>query len=114
MREIAGDSTYSFSQNERVFRRTFEILRDTLSDESFKRFSVEKGRFSGGFAISQFETVACGIGYNVARGVEPTDVREKVSGLWTNKGYTDWTGSGITAARRLPRLIPLGRAIFGN
>lgn len=114
MRIIAADTSYNASQHEEIFRKTFTLLKDKLSDASFKRFNVERGKFQGGFAVSQFEAVACGVGYNIARGVQPTDVAEKVAGLWTSPAYTTWTGSGITAARRLPKLIPLGRQLFAD
>ncbi len=114
MRVIAADGRYNTDQHEAVFRRTFELLKEKLSDSSFKRFNVERDRFQGGFAVSQFEAVACGIGYNIAIGNQPTDVAAKVARLWTTQAYTAWTGSGITAARRLPKLIPLGRQLFAD
>lgn len=68
----------------------------------------------GSFNISQFEVVACGIGYNLGQGVQPTNIEDKIQQLWADTRYTDWTGSGITAARRLPRIVPLGREVFAN
>lgn len=114
LRELAIDKNYSFVENERVFKETFFILQRELSDNAFRKFSTEKQKYLGGFAISQFETVACGIGYNLAQNIKPTSVETKVASLWSRLDYTNWTGSGITAARRLPRLIPLGRKIFGS
>lgn len=114
MRLIAADANYNTSAHEVVFRRTFKILQENLSDSSFKRFNVDRQKFQGGFAISQFEAVAYGVGYNVARGITPTNIGRKVADLWITRDYTDWTGSGITAARRLPRIVPLGRRLFAS
>lgn len=114
LREMAENKKYKYKDNEMVFSKTFEILQNNLSDSAFKRYSVEKKRFLGGFIISQFEAVACGIGHNIANGITPTKVKIKAANLWSTKDYTDWTGSGITAARRLPRLIPLGRQTFSD
>lgn len=114
MRELAQDTDFDRNAAEVAFRNTFDAIDSAMTDLAFKRFSVEKQRYMGAFLISQYEVVACGIGYNVARGIAPTDIAEKVAALWSDPNYTDWTGSGITAARRLPRLIPLGRQLFST
>lgn len=114
MREIAANENFDREAAANAFRQTFGLINDQLSDSAFKRYDIQKQRFMGAFQISQFEVVACGIGFNMVQGHEPTDLPEKVKGLWQNETYTSWTGSGITAARRLPRLIPLGREIFSS
>jgi len=112
MRGLASRKDYDFATAEKAFTNTFGLLQNQLSEAAFKRFNSSKGVFQGGFAISQFEVVACGIGYNLSRGVSPTSIPNKVAGLSTTDTYTAWSGSGITAARRLPKLIPLGRSLF--
>jgi len=114
LRVMAADSAYDFKRNEEIFLSTFNMLQSNLSDDSFRKYSDEKGRFLGGFAITQFETVACGIAFNLRQSRTPTDIRNKVAGLWNRADYTAWTKSGITASRRLPRLIPLGRDLFAS
>lgn len=114
LRAIASDAGYDLKRHEDVFRRTFSALKAELDDDAFKKFCIEKNKFLGGFAISQFETVACGVAFNIARQIAPTSIGSKVAGLWGMQEYTAWTGSGITAARRLPRLIPLGRELFSS
>ncbi len=114
MRNMASDKKYNKTKYEKIFKETFKLLNESLQDSAFKRYNTDKKRFQGGFAISQFEVVACGIGYNLDRGVNPSKLEKKISGLWSDKNYTEWTGSGITAARRLPRLIPLGRNLFAD
>lgn len=114
MRAMAADVDYPKTQHEDVFRKTFAILKEVLGDSSFKKFNVSRNKFQGGFAISQFETVACGIGYNIARGITPTDIASKVAALWSTPDYIQWTGSGMNAARRAPKIIPLGRQIFSD
>ena len=114
MRDLAADKAFDRDAAERVFKETFEHIDAHLSDAAFKRYNVDQKRFMGAFLISQFEVVACGIGYNILNGRTPTKTESKVADLWSNPDYTNWTGSGITAARRLPRLIPLGRRLFAD
>lgn len=112
MRNIAADSDFEKATWEALFKQTFDVLKDELSDESFKRYSNDKQKFAGGFLLSQYEVVAYGVGYNLKNGNSVENVRQKAAGIWSNNRYTEWSGSGITATRRLPRILPFGREVF--
>jgi len=114
MSDLAIDGNFEKNRWEQLFKQTFDLLSGTLAERSFKRFDVQKGKSVGGFLLSQYEVVAFGIAYNLERGTVAVDLDERVRGIWANREYTDWTGSGITATRRLPRIIPLGRRTFEN
>lgn len=114
MTEIANQAQFDKKLWTRLFRKTFDLLASELSDDSFKRYSHTKSRFMGGFLLSQFEVVACGVAYNLhtRRKKSIKNISQIVSDIWTSPDYTNWSGSGITATRRLPRLIPFGRGLF--
>ncbi len=114
MSEIASQEEFDKNRWGDLFKKTFDALTVELNDSSFKRYNVNKSRFMGGFLLSQFEVVACGIAYNLDRNIPITNITQKVADIWNNPEYTDWSGSGITATRRLPRLIPFGREVFSN
>lgn len=114
MRTIAMDKDFNKQAWEALFKMTFDILSTELSDESFKRFSTSKNKFTGGFLLSQFEVVAYGIGYNLNNGVSIKNVSQKAASIWSDTKYTEWSGSGITATRRLPRILPFGRKVFSS
>lgn len=114
MRELASDSNFDKDFWQKLFEDTFDLLQTSLSDSAFKRFDSSKSKFLGGFLLSQFEVVACGVAYNLNQKtcISNVEVREKAAELWSNDTYTQWSGSGITATRRLPNLLPLGRNVF--
>ena len=114
MSEIASNEAFDKNMWNNLFRTTFDLLVNELGDSSFKRYNANKTKFMGGFLLSQFEVVACGVAYNLNQNVKISDLSQKVADIWSNQQYTDWSGSGITATRRLPRLIPFGREIFSN
>lgn len=114
MRIIAADTNFNKVTWEALFKKTFDFLSKELSDESFKRFSISKNKFTGGFLLSQFEVVAYGIGFNINKNVHIKNVSEKAASIWSNNQYTDWSGSGITATRRLPKILPFGREVFSG
>ena len=64
--------------------------------------------------MSLYETIALGVAYNIKNEslCDVNDIDRRAKSLWSDKRFTDWASSGVTASRRLPRLIPLGREIF--
>ncbi|MEO6423558.1 MAG: DUF262 domain-containing protein [Candidatus Nitrotoga sp.] len=114
MRAIAVNVAFNMAMWERLFKQTFDFLQGELSEESFKRYSIPKQKFTGGFLLSQFEVVAYGVGYNLANANNLKNVTATAKSIWSDTRYTDWSGSGITATRRLPRILPFGREIFNG
>ena len=114
MSDIAIDKSFDRDKWEQLFKQTFDLLSEALAEKSFKRFDNKKDKAVGGFLLSQFEVVAFGVAFNVDQGTITDNIEDKAKEIWSNKEYTDWTGSGITATRRLPRIIPLGRRTFEN
>ncbi|MEL7077704.1 MAG: DUF262 domain-containing protein [Cyanobacteria bacterium J06582_2] len=112
MRDIALDATLDYDYIKQAFKKTFDVLDKSLGDNSFKRYKPEQDKFLGGFILSAYEVITLGIGYNY-NNMPPIDkVPQIVKSIWSNSIYQKWSGSGTTAERRLPNLIPLGRRMF--
>jgi Protein of unknown function DUF262 len=113
MTGIAKDTDYDLQEESYAFTKTFELLNKCTSGESFRKYDLNKNKFSGGFLLAPFEAIALGIGYNYESSTnDPTDLREKIISLWSNTEYTSAFGRGKDASSRLPKLIPLGRKFF--
>ncbi len=113
---LAQKKKFNYRINEQIFKKTFDALVDSVGENAFKRFSVTKNRHEGGFLLSQFEVVALGLAYNINKNTQISNskIEETISGIWSSKRYTEWSGYGVNAARRIPRLIPFGRTIFST
>lgn len=111
---MARDESFDRDEAARRFRETFRRLSEAAGDDTFVRFVADRERFMGGFIVSAFEVIAFGVGYNVDRAPEADELRTRIKNLWSNHEYRDASGSGFTASRRLPRLIPLGRTLFAE
>jgi hypothetical protein len=114
MRQLATDPSLKKTRHEKSFKRTFECLERTVGGDAFKRFNSKKKRHEGGFLLSQFEVIALGLGFNINHPVDDKVIPKLIQSIWATKEYTDWAGSGITATRRLPHLVPLGRQLFSK
>lgn len=114
MTEIAQNKKYKKPQVKALFEQTFSLLNEVLGDDAFKRFSVKKDRHEGGFLLSLYEVVGLGVAFNIAKKslCSKTKIAERARSVWSNPNFTDWATAGVTATRRLPRLIPLGRELF--
>lgn len=113
IKEIANNPNFNFEEEKAAFEKTFQILNECMAGESFRKYDAKKQKFSGGFMLAPFETIALGIGYNYQR-YNPTckELQEKIIELWSNPDYTSAFGRGKDARVRLPKLIPLGRELF--
>jgi hypothetical protein len=115
MVEISERKDFDYPQEERAFRGTFEILKEQLGGDSFRRYDGKGRRFLGGFSVSAFEAVALGIGYNFKKVRKcPSTVPEKVRRIWSDDTFTKSSGSGIRASSRVPKTIPYGRKLFAE
>jgi hypothetical protein len=57
--------------------------------------------------------IALGVGYRYAELYQSNiDIQERVKQVYSHETYKKWSGSGTTAERRIPKLLPLGRQIF--
>jgi hypothetical protein len=113
---IAGSKKFQRKRAKELFNSTFQILSETMGEDSFKRFNVEKGRHEGGFLLSLYEVVALGVAYNIAAGTlcDRSEISERARSVWSGGIFRTWAKSGVTATRRLPHLVPLGRDLFSK
>ncbi len=112
MIELAEKEVIDFPQYERAFYTTFNILVRTTGGNSFRRYVPNSDRYTGGFLLSAYEVIALGVGFNHLGLPNDDDLTNRIKNVWESEIYAAWSGSGITAMRRLPHIIPLGREIF--
>ncbi len=113
MVDIANNPKFDFQEEEQAFKTTFRVLQQFTDDNSFRKYKPAEAKFSGGFLVSPFETIALGIGFNYRKLEQAQiNIEELVKSIWSNETYNKYSGSGITAALRLPKIVPLGRKIF--
>jgi hypothetical protein len=110
---------YDRSIYQTIFKETFRILNETFSEQAFKKFNIEKGRFEGKFLLAAYEAIAIGVGKNsVAWAESPMDearqenLINKVKGLWQNPQFQAKYGSGVNVTSRVPIIVPLGTEVL--
>jgi hypothetical protein len=114
MMDFAKSSHFNPQDIETRFKATFDILAKTVGQNAFRKYSFDKKKFVGGFVVSPYEVIACGLGFHNDKVSPKAKIEQIIQNLWKNNIYTKWSGSGMTATRRLPKLIPLGRKLFSR
>lgn len=116
MRASFTPGAHDFTPDYDVFRRTFAALDAACGDNALRKYDTQRARFSGPFLISAFELIAFGVASNISHVEQKGDLwlAEKVKAIWTDDRITGIYGQGISTARRLPRTLAAGRAIFSE
>jgi uncharacterized protein with ParB-like and HNH nuclease domain len=113
--ELAKDKAFDRREEEKAFLATFQLLKQTLGDDSFRRYDKVRKRFVGGFSVSAFEAIALGVGYNYKKLLgTPAAIAEKAKSIWSDPIFYNNSGSGVRASSRVPKIVPYGRKLFGT
>jgi hypothetical protein len=110
--KLASLESFDRGHWERKFTNVCRVLADEVGENAFRRYSIAKKRHEGGFAISQFEAVTAGVAARLDAELPMAVISERIKSLWDEEEFTDMTRSGVTAARRLKRIIPFARRHF--
>jgi hypothetical protein len=115
MVEMASSGTFAYEEESTAFQRTFDILRENVENDSFRRYDPARNKHVGGFLITPFEVFAIGIGNNYQT-VESSecDIKALIRTFWTDNYPNLPLGGGVRASSRIPITINLGRELFAN
>jgi hypothetical protein len=112
MRHLAVDPNFNIEFERSVFEKVFSTVLSVLGPGSFTRPDSKRG-----FLISVYEVVAAGFGWHMRsdldRTVDAEKLKETCISLFANEVFREYSKSGRSATSRLPKLVPLGRSLFG-
>jgi hypothetical protein len=109
---LAKDGSFNRAATYNEFKMVFDTLCGQMGVDAFKRYSTGKNRHEGAFLVSVYEGVTAGVKQRVGAGKDVNSIPDLCKGLWTERDFTDWARSGVTASRRLWRVIPFSRKYF--
>jgi hypothetical protein len=110
--EQARDPNFPFDAIASSFDQTFNFLAENFGENSFRRYSLNRGRYLGPLLVSVFEVVAVGLCQLVQTGGQLPDANvflERHKQLWPELGDKPFVGSGIRASTRVPETVRFGR-----
>src|SRR5690554_3423899 len=99
---------------EAIFKRTFDKLKTTLGENSFKKFDPERSSFTGAFNVSAFEMITSGIAANIEHieNLGNDELEEKIKQLYSNNHVQTSLSRGIKPIKRFKDLTLFSREYF--
>lgn len=58
---IKQQNQFDYTTEEKVFQNVFQLLNESLGEDSFKKYDIQKNKFTGAVSISQFEAIVPGL-----------------------------------------------------
>ena len=113
--KLSKDQEFAFNDEKRKFVKLFALLNNSCDEKCFKKH--DGNDFRGKFLESAYEAITLGLGFNIDDYSETlnTDqelVSQKIVGMWSETGFTNYSGSGSNAQTRIPKMIEFGRNYF--
>jgi hypothetical protein len=109
LRKILDDQNFDTSAQEKLFKRTFEKIFSSWGENAL-RYKGKPGM--GKFSISFFEAVALGIAQNASSLPNTNELRSRIEKIGSEQIFTNASGSGKNAQRRIPELVKFGHSYF--
>lgn len=114
--EISSNKNIDWESEEKIFKKTFDLLNEALGRNAFKRW--DGSSFGGKFLMSMYETVAFGLSENLSD-FEKLEKEEKIStivnkakSLWDSPNFQKNSGAGVRGTTRLANLLPMAKDFF--
>jgi uncharacterized protein with ParB-like and HNH nuclease domain len=113
MKKIFEKPYFDLDEEKKLFEQVFKLLNDTLEDNSFRQYDIEKEKYKGPFSLSFFEVIAIGLSYNFDNSEVVTDkIREISRNLKNDPIFIDNTKYGTRSINRFKVLIEYGKQQF--
>ena len=112
MTKLAEDKNLDRTKEGELFRNLFAFLNQNVGQDACRKYAPERAKFTGGFSVSAFEVVALGMGFWMPQNIDVSLLNQKIMAIWENPTFIAESGSGISASRRIPKTVKLGREVF--
>ncbi|MFZ1412021.1 MAG: hypothetical protein WAS07_11225, partial [Micropruina sp.] len=111
MRSVAETGELT-ARRERAFRTSLRLIHAALGPDSFRRW--DGARHLGPFSISGYEFITSGLVANLETWevAESQALAERIRGVWSDQGFKESSGTGVSPRRRVPRLVNRARRYF--
>ncbi len=111
------DGNINFEIYQDNFKNTFSLLDKILGEDSFRKYHSHDGRHKGPISLALFEAITLGIVSNIAsydqeNATDMAVLKEKVLSFSSTPTFLQYSGSGVRAGLRLPKLTPFAREHF--
>ncbi|MED2864956.1 DUF262 domain-containing protein [Bacillus wiedmannii] len=119
MLKIIADEEYNREKEKEIFVQTFEVLKEILGEESFKKFNSTKNKFYGALSITAFEVIITGLSENIDKisqysAEQQEELKNIIKSIYDMEDYAEAVKSGTRPINRFKKLSKLSKEVFGD
>jgi Uncharacterized conserved protein len=114
---FASDRAFRYGDLEREFKDLFTVLA-AVGPDIFRRYNRPQRKSAGAFSVSAFEAITLGVANHLSawrrlnHDQRSSRLRERVDELWNDPEFLKYSGAGVRATTRIPKMGPIGTRIF--
>jgi hypothetical protein len=113
--ELCKTEKFDFDDEKKKFIKLLSLLNSSCDEKCFKKY--DGADFKGKFLESAYEAITLGLGANLDDHSETSNkdskiILDKIIQMWSENGFTKYSGSGSNAQVRIPKMIKFGHTHF--
>ena len=112
--KLIEDPTFDLEKEMKIFKRTFDFLYHSMSDDIFKKYNKNKKEFEGAFSLSSFEAITTGIAINIAKYEKMPEKKFKglIIKMHSDPEFIENSKRGIKALSRIKGMLDFSKKYF--
>ncbi len=113
---MARSASFDRPAAERQIVDIFGIV-SALGPDAFRKYDARRGKTVGAFSVSAYEAMTLGISQNLSLwmevdpGLRAEQLASCAQRLWADTEFLRYSGAGIRATTRAPKMGPVGRRV---
>ncbi|MBS8266420.1 DUF262 domain-containing protein [Mesobacillus boroniphilus] len=113
---LIENKVINYEEEEQVFTKTFHYLDNILSEDSFRKYDHDKGKFRGAFSLASFETIIAGLSENIDNisAKDSDEIATIIKNIYSSGPFLSIISASSRPIIRIKELTSLGRNIFGQ
>ena len=113
---LISDQNFKIDEEIETFKKTFDLLKNTLENDAFKKYKSDEDKFKGQFSIASFELVASGVANNLDKleQIGKDNFINKVKELYQTPKAQDLLKRGMKALPRFKGMAELSSDYFSK
>jgi hypothetical protein len=114
---LAGDPAFDRAERKQFVESVFDVIW-SMGPDAFRRYDELRRKSVGAFSVSAYEAVTAGVAANLAAWLASDDetweetLVTRSRELWSDTEFRRYSGAGVRASTRAPRMPDVGARIF--
>lgn len=108
---LIADKSFDIDKEIDLFKKVFDKLSQTLGNNIFRKYSVEKDKFEGGFSNASYEAILVGIAENYEH-IDWNNLESKIKSIYSDSRFLQYADRGVKVINRFKGLNDFSREFF--